>query len=256
MCSMPFDRKEKIMNIKHITLFLILAVSLFAVTATAEIRVIAVKGSAAYKEGAKWLPLKPGLKLAVGTKVSTGVRSRVEIKINNHVVIVQPLTIMKISESRDDATSSTTSLGLRRGSLRTVVARDAKIKTEFKVSTPVATSSVRGTMQIIVSSPGFGMHIIVLKDNVLGQGLNGAPLNLSGDLQFWQKLGKGDSESPLTGLEDFITQTHSLFISLDEEEAYKLFGDDFQFYEPGQRGAGGPGVPVPVTIYLIWPKLP
>lgn len=253
---MPFDRKDKIMNIKHITLFLIAAVSLFAVSAFADIRVVAVKGSAAYKEGAKWLPLKPGLKLAVGTKVSTGVRSRVEIKINNHIVIVQPLTIMKISESRDDATSSTTSLGLRRGSLRTLVARDAKIKTDFKVSTPVATSSVRGTWKIDVSSPGFGMHIIILKDTVQGQGLNGGPLILSGDLLFWQKPGKGDSESPLTGLDDFITKTHSKFITPDEEEAFGLFGDDFQFYEPGQRGAGGPGVTVPVTIYLIWPRLP
>ena len=101
------------------------ALILFAGPSFAEIRVLSVKGTAAYKAGNQWTPLQSGTTLAVGTKVSTGVRSMVEIKINNHLVTVQPLTIMKINESNDTANSSNTSLGLRRGSVRTKVNKDA-----------------------------------------------------------------------------------------------------------------------------------
>jgi hypothetical protein len=54
-------------------------------------------------------------------------------------------------------------------------------------------------------------------------------------------------------MEDFITNTHSLFITVDEEDAYKLFGDDFINYQPPTRGSQTQNAVVPVTIYLIWP---
>jgi len=236
-----------------LTFFLIMIFS--AVTVSAEIRVLSVKGTAAYKEGGQWIPLKAGALLKEGAKVSTGVRSNVEIKINRHTMTVHPLTIVKISESRDDAKSSTTRVGLRRGSVRTMVTRDARIKTVFKVSTPVATSSVRGSGQITISGPTFGTRVIVLAPPVFGEGLNSGMKILSGDLQLLQKLSKGNPESIMTGVQDFITQTHSLFITLDEEKAYELFGDDFLVYEqPNKRSEGSVGVPVPVTIYLIWPQ--
>jgi hypothetical protein len=238
----------------HIPLLIISAIFIFTVSAFAEIKVLSVKGAAAYKKGGQWTPLQAGTVLAVGTKVSTGVRSNVVININNHTVTVQPLTIMKISESIEDKTNSTTKIGLRRGSVRTKIARDARIKTVFKVSTPVATSSVRGTEQVVVYSPTFGMRVFVLSGNVQGEGLNSGPQMLFGNLQFWQKLSKGGSESPMAGMEDFLTQTHSLFITLDEETAYGLFGDDFMNYEPGTRGTQNLNVSVPVHIYLIWPQ--
>jgi hypothetical protein len=230
------------------------ALILFAAPSFAEIRVISVKGTAAYKAGNQWTPLAAGTALAVGTKVSTGVRSTVELKINNHLVTVEPLTIMKISESNDTATSSNTSLGLRRGSVRTKVAKDARIKTVFKVSTPVATSSVRGTEQIVVYSPTFGMRVFVLSGTVEGLGMNGASSLIYGNLQFWQKLGKGGQESVMTGMDDFISKTHSLFISVDEEQALQLFGDDFLFFDPGTTGGSGQNQKTPVSIYLIWPN--
>jgi hypothetical protein len=230
------------------------ALILFTGPSFAEIRVVSVKGTAAYKTGNQWTPLQAGSALAVGTKVSTGVRSTVEIRINNHLVTVQPLTIMKISESNDTATTSNTSLGLRRGSVRTKVAKDARIKTVFKVSTPVATSSVRGTEQIVVYSPTFGMRVFVLSGTVEGTGMNGASSLIYGNLQFWQKLGKGGQESVMSGMDDFIAKTHSLFISVDEEQALELFGDDFLFYDQGTIGNLDQAQKVPVSIYLIWPN--
>jgi hypothetical protein len=230
------------------------ALLFISTSGVAEIRVLSVKGAAAYKIGRQWTPLKQGMLLAVGTKVSTSVRSSVELKINNNTVTVKPLTIMKITENVFNKTSSATRLGLRRGIVRVRVNRQARVKTVFKVSTPVATASVRGSATIVLFGPTLGMRVIVLSDIIEAEGANSGPMFLYGNLQFWQKLSKGDPESPMAGMEDFVTKTHALFITLDEEKAFQLFGDDFMFYEPGQRGVQGQGAMVPVSIYLIWPQ--
>lgn len=250
--------KEEIMKKYSITILAMMTVLFIAGSSYAEIRVLSVKGTASYKAGGGWAPLTTGTALAVGSKVSTGVRSRVEIKVNNHTVTVEPLTIMKISESIDTNDSSTTRLGLRRGSVRTKVARNARIKTVFKVSTPVATSSVRGTEQIVVYSPTFGMRVFVLSGTVEAEGLNSGGKLIFGDLQFWQKLTSGGSESPMAGMQEFLTQTHSKFITVDEETAAKLFGDDFINYNSDFANfmdqQGQTSQMVPVNIYLIWPE--
>ena len=90
------------MKKQHIVLLSPFRHALFRRSAFAEIRVVSVKGTAAYKAGDQWMPLQTGTALAVGTKVSTGVHSNVVIRINNHTVTVEPLTIMKISESIED----------------------------------------------------------------------------------------------------------------------------------------------------------
>ncbi len=222
----------------------------------AEIRVLSVNGSAAYKVGAQWVPLPAGTPLAPGTKVSTGVRSTVVIKINNHTVTVNPLTIMKISESRDDATSSNTRIGLRRGSVRAKVATNTRIKTVFKVSTPVATSSVRGCDDIIIYSPSFGMKIISFEGKIDGSGLNSAFRIISGNKDFQQKANKGIPDNILAGINDFMGRSNISFITLDEETALQLFGEDFMNYTPGSRQVPTVDVytgPAKVNINLLWP---
>ncbi len=231
------------------------AVFLFTVSAFAEIRVVSVKGTAAYKTAGQWIPLQAGAVLAVGTKVSTGVRSTVVINVNRHTVTVYPLTIMKISESMETKDSSSTKIGLRRGALRTMIARDARIKTVFKVSTPVATSSVRGSGQFTLTGPTIGSHFAVLRGSFQTEGLNGGPTLIFDKLTLQQKLTKGSSESPMSSMHDFLTQTHSLFVTIDEETAFQLFGDDFLTYEPSTRGTQNLNVTVPVRIYLVWPGI-
>ncbi len=244
------------MKKSHIFCSVVFALVFAASSAFAEIRVVSVKGTAAYKTGQQWVPLNAGAALAVGTRVSTGVRSTVVLRINRHTVTVQPLTIMKVTESVERAGSSTTNIGLRRGSVRTKVASDARVKTVFKVSTPVATSSVRGTEQVVVYSPTFGMRVIVLSGVVEGSGLNSAGKLVSGNLEFWQKYASPVPESLMTGMEDFLTQTGSLFVTLDEETAFELFGEDFLSYDMGggTGQGGGQNAPVPVNIYLVWPN--
>jgi len=236
-------------------LLIITAVFIFTVTAFAEIRVVSVKGTAAYKKGGPWIPLQAGTVLAVGTKVSTGVRSNVVININKHTVTVYPLTIMKISENVESNKGSSTNIGLRRGAVRTNIARDARIKTVFKVSTPVATSSVRGSGDTVRSFPSLGDSIVVHSGNFHAESLNSGTMLLFDKLELQQNLAKGAPESPMAGMHDFLTQTHSLFITLDEETAFQLFGDDFSNYEPTTRGTQNLNVIVPVRIYLIWPAV-
>jgi hypothetical protein len=231
------------------------ALFVFAMSAFAEIRVVSVKGTASYKTAGQWIPLQAGAALAVGTKVSTGVRSTVVINVNKHTVTVYPLTIMKISESMETNKSSTTNIGLRRGAVRTKIAHDARIKTVFKVSTPVATSSVRGSDQLSITGPTMGAHFIVNAGSFLTEGLNSGSMLLYDKLTLQQKLSKGSPESPMSGLYDFLTQTHSLFITIDEETAFQLFGDDFLTYEPSTRGTQNLNVTVPVRIYLVWPGI-
>ena len=67
-----------------ITILAMMTVLFIAGSSYAEIRVLSVKGTASYKAGGGWAPLTTGTALAVGSKVSTGVRSRAEIKVNNH----------------------------------------------------------------------------------------------------------------------------------------------------------------------------
>ena len=112
---------------KYIIFLVIVSAVFFMSAAYAEIRVVSVQGSVSYKAGGQWLPLRPGMTLAEGTKISTGVKSNTVIKINKHSIKVLPLTIMKISEAADDKNSSTTRLGLRRGSVWSKVERDARI---------------------------------------------------------------------------------------------------------------------------------
>lgn len=242
------------MKKQHIVLLSLFAMLFFAVSAFAEMRVVSVKGTAAYKAGGQWVPMQAGTALAVGTKVSTGVNSNVVIRINNHTVTVGPLSIMKISESVEGARSSNTRLSLRRGSVRAKVAKNARIKTVFKVSTPVATSSVRGTDEIVEYNPTNGMRVFVREGTVTGQGMNGAENFISGDLNFLQKPNRGESESPMHRIEDTsLTKTIPKQVTRDEEKAVKQHGDDFITYEPVTRSQVSKNVMVPVKVYVAWP---
>ncbi len=124
-----------------------------ASTAFAKITVVSVKGKAAYKTGRIWLPLKRGVTLRQGTKISTGVRSWVRLKMYNNTLTIKPLTMMKVYENSRRGQRINTRIGLRRGSVRAHVTRGRRVRTIFKISTPVATSSVRGTVEDATHGP-------------------------------------------------------------------------------------------------------
>ena len=98
------------------------------------------------------------MKLAQGTKISTGVNSNVVLNINGDEITIRQMTMIKIEENSLSTTESNTKIGLKRGGLNARVAKLKTLKTSFKISTPVATSSVRGTWEEVFYGPGMGMQ--------------------------------------------------------------------------------------------------
>jgi len=160
----------------------------FTAALHAEISVIKVEGSAAYKEGTKWIPMKTGQKLAEGVKISTGANSYADIMLNskNHTIRIKPFTLIQIF-SKDSKTETDTHIGLKRGGIMAKVPRENNVKTIFKVSSPIATSSVRGTEENISYGPDTGMIIEVIKGVVEGRNNLGRSNMLSGRQKFIQR---------------------------------------------------------------------
>ncbi|UTC77718.1 FecR domain-containing protein [Treponema sp. OMZ 799] len=107
--------------------------------------VVAVKGKAEIKKGGKWIPAKTGNKIESGSMISTGFKSELTLKIDGSVITVRPMTRLTIEEiaKKNEAVSSEVYLNV--GSVKADVKPASTKKVEFKVKTPVATASVRGT---------------------------------------------------------------------------------------------------------------
>lgn len=212
------------MNKLVITLLFIL----FCISSSfAAIRVVSVKGQAAFKTGNQWNQLRSGMGLPVGAKVSTGADSTVVLKIDDHTVTIKPLSMMKIYENSVKKEERNTRIGLRRGSIRARVSREKRIRTTFKVSTPVATSSVRGTEEEISYGPNNGMVVRVIEGNVWGANKNGIRKIVKGRLKFHQK-----NENPLPEpLIDEVRERAFVYvydsnITRDEKESSKTRGSE------------------------------
>ncbi|MBN2402333.1 MAG: FecR domain-containing protein [Spirochaetes bacterium] len=243
--------KKKIILILSVIIFFIR----FALTSFAEITVVSVKGQAKYKTGRQWIDLKPGLKLPEGVKISTGVKSGAVLNVNGSSVTISQMSMLKIEENNLSRTESNTTIGLKRGGLRARVSRVKTLKTSFKISTPIATSSVRGTEQEVFYGPGTGMLIKVLEGEILGENMNGLRRFLRGKLTFRQDNGKPSPDNIAGGL---IDETKGGLIGnlTDEEKQYLLLLSDFIPSSPDQGGIGD--IPSPygtgnVTVSPVFP---
>ena len=127
--------------------FLIISLVCFMLTPLLAIsgEVVAVKGKAEIKQGGKWIPAKTGNKIEQGNMISTGFKSELTLKIDGSVITVKPMTRLTIEEitQKNEAVSSEVYLNV--GSVKADVKPASTKKVEFKVKTPVATASVRGT---------------------------------------------------------------------------------------------------------------
>jgi hypothetical protein len=173
---------------KNNLLFLItLIILIFSTASFAEITVTSIKGQARYKTANQWVDLKSGMKLAQGTKISTGVNSSIVLDINGDTITIRQMTMIKIEENMLSTTESNTKIGLKRGGLNVRVAKLKTLKTSFKVSTPVATSSVRGTWEDVTFGPNRGMIVKVLEGEVFTENNFGANNLIRGRLEFKQE---------------------------------------------------------------------
>ncbi len=149
----------------------------------AAITVVSVKGEALYSDGGAYKPLQKGMQLKEGTKVQTGAKSQAVLDIDGHIVTLKALTLIKVYKNIAKKDESTNSLGLAYGNVNAKVKRLPQVKTSFLITTPVATSSVRGTEQNTSFGPGFGMQVTVPEGQLIVQS-DGENKKVSGNLEY------------------------------------------------------------------------
>ncbi len=201
---------------------------LFPIANYAEISVIKVQGTASYKEGKSWIPLKEKQVLPEGVKVSTGTNSYAELKLNsiNHTVKIKPLTVIQVF-SKETSENTDTHIGLKRGGIVAKVPRNSNVKTVFKVSSPIATSSVRGTEEDISYGPDTGMIVRVLSGIIEGTNRLGRSYFISGRQTFVQQFNTAQALNILNSVQaqSFIT-IYGNGLTADELSTMLFFGDE------------------------------
>lgn len=175
-----------------IAMFFLGTSSLFA-----EIKVLKVKGTVSYKTGRDWAAVTAGMELPEGVKISTGANSSAELKLNalNHTITIKPYTVIQVF-SKTNNKESNTNVGLKRGNIIVKVPKDKKVKTVFKVTTPIATSSVRGTAEDIFSGKKV-MIVKVLEGDIEAENRLGRKQQIRSRQVFKQKKGQPDPENIL-----------------------------------------------------------
>ena len=95
--------------------------------------------------GKEWRAAKEGELLPKGTMVSTGFKSSAVLTVNNSTILVKPVTRMKLEEIVQTQSGTSTQVYLSTGKLSVEVSPQQNQTTDFTVSSPTATASVRGT---------------------------------------------------------------------------------------------------------------
>jgi hypothetical protein len=225
-------------------------------TAHAAILVVSVKGDAAYSDGAAWKPMAKGQTLREGTRVSTGVNSQAVLNIDDNILTVKPMTMIKVYRNSISKEASENSVGLKYGSVNAKVKKLGTLKTKFNITTPIATSSVRGTEQDNSQGPGFG-NTILTPIGVIGvTSPSGINMIVEGKMKFNispDSMRPGSLLSLLNGAS--VVKIYSDHITIDEKDYFQYFGDQLiddsqgiqQLFELllGQKAV--------VTGNLIWP---
>ena len=156
--------------------------------------------------------------------------------------------------SKESATDTNTHIGLKRGGIMAKVPRDGKVKTIFKVSSPIATSSVRGTEENISYGPDTGMIIEVVKGVVEGTNTLGRSNVLSGRQKFIQMYSKAEAFNILNDVKNAsIIQIYGNGLTADEIVTM-LYSDD-------QTGSPGGELTIldnqvqnaTVNLQILWP---
>lgn len=201
---------------------------LFSTALFAEIKAISVKGTVAYRDGRNWVPLKVNQVLKEGTRLSTGANSSAEIRLNrlNHTITVKPMSMIQVF-SEETVSTTSTHIGLKRGGINARVPRDSNVKTIFKVSTPVATSSVRGTEQNVGYGPSSGMSVAVVNGEIEAKNRTGKSNSIAGRQKFSQEKGKAKAGNILSDVQsNSFASVQGNGLTPDETETALFTGTD------------------------------
>ncbi len=119
----------------------IISLPIFALTG----EVISVSGKVEVESPSGWVPLKVGDIVESGYVISTGFRSKAEIKVAGSVITLNPLTRLTLEQLSENGEAHSSEVFLDIGTLGADVQKAENKRVNFKVNTPVATASVRGT---------------------------------------------------------------------------------------------------------------
>ena len=122
-------------------------------------------GSAAWENAVRGQTILPD------TVISTGFKSTALIRIGNSALSVRPLTRLSITELMTRTETETINISLQSGRVKAEVKPPTGGRADFKVQTPPATASVRGTVfEVGVFS------LWVIEGSVEYRGTSGAPV--------------------------------------------------------------------------------
>jgi hypothetical protein len=141
--------------------------------------------------------------------------------------------------SKETKTETDTHIGLKRGALHAKVPRKGNVKTIFKVSSPIATSSVRGTEHKTFHGASFGTHLNPLINTTQAMNRHGRTFYISGKQNFNQMPNQGTPQYILQGARNgsFIRVFgHGL---TPDELASMLYSDDQTGSAGGDTGILG-----------------
>ena len=119
-----------------------------------EAKVVSVTGKVEQQRGASWVAVNTGDVLQKGAVISTGFNSEATLDINGTKLKVGALTRMTIEQLADNASKDETQVFIDSGKVQADVSHTENRRNSFKVRSPVATASVRGTnIEMYASGP-------------------------------------------------------------------------------------------------------
>ena len=163
-----------------------------------------------------WIPAKAGMRVSLGSTISTGFNSLAVLDLGGSVVQVNPLTRMRLNELVQKEGTIQTDLFLRVGKVKAEVKSAEGLALDFKVKSPVSTAAVRGTG---FDYDGYELYVyegVVTVTNLIGQ---------SRSYGSGEEGGTGGYDTPAEG------------------QAGKEAGSSVDPYAPGVGGQSGGGIP-------------
>lgn len=130
---------------KLFLLFLFVLMSFYSLFAAATVKDFFGKVKVKYDGDTKWSRVSMGMELPANATVSTGFNSQIVLDLGNATLDVLPLTRMTINEITESKNTINTTLFLQGGKIKADVKRLEGKVNDFKIKSPVATASVRGT---------------------------------------------------------------------------------------------------------------
>lgn len=130
---------------KILLVFMLLLMGFSSLFAGVTVKDFFGKVKVKYDGDIKWSRIEIGQELPANTLVSTGFNSQIVLDLGNAILDVLPLTRMTIDEITETQDTIKTALVLKGGRVKADVGKIEGKVNDFKIKSPVATASVRGT---------------------------------------------------------------------------------------------------------------